>query len=34
MKEKKIYVRNVLLCADVKESQVCKCRYGHELGRA
>jgi len=32
--EKKIYVRNVLEYADVKESLMCEREYGRELGRA
>lgn len=31
--EKKIYVRNVLEYADVKESLMCERKYGRELGR-
>ena len=31
--EKKIYVRNILEYADVKESLMCERKYGHELGR-
>ena len=31
--EKKIYVRNVLEYADVKESLKCEREYGRELGR-